>query len=106
MERWVARTKPRRLTVVNTPVSIGTGWADFADQLVLSKVSYFHFEGCAVEAAEEGTPSQPGSFVDHIDSLLNDVFSVVVSPSKGKSFKCSVFRRRSSLSSDDLLAEP
>jgi hypothetical protein len=35
---WLARTRPQSLAVTNTAVSIGTSWADFADQLALSKV--------------------------------------------------------------------
>ncbi len=66
----------------------------------------FNFEGCTVASELEGTLSQPDSFVAHINSLLGDVFSVVVTPTKGsETYRCSVFRRQSS-NFDALTAEP
>lgn len=56
----------------------------------------FRFEGCTVVSTLEGTLSQPDGFVDHINRLLDDVFSVVVTPTKGSAlYRCSVFRRHS-----------
>jgi len=81
--------------VINTVVSMGDSWAAFADQLALSKIQSVHFEGCTLMSREEGTVEQPGDFVAHINSLLDDVFSVLVTPPKGDSpYQCSVSRRR------------
>ncbi|CAL8460662.1 g192 [Coccomyxa elongata] len=93
---WVSKTRPQHLTVTDTVVSMGESWAAFADQLALSKIQSVHFEGCTLVSREEGTVEQPDDFVAHINFLLNDVFSVTVTPPKGPSpYQCSVSRRRS-----------
>ncbi len=98
LEGWVKKTRPQHLAVYDTVVSMGDSWAAFADQLALSKIQSVHFEGCTLVSKEEETVAQPDDFVAHVNSLLDDVFSVVVTPPKGTSpYQCSVSRRHLSV---------
>jgi len=55
---------------------VGSSWADFADQLALSKLGSVRIEGCSLASKTEGASQQPDALVKHIDSLLDDVFQV------------------------------
>ncbi len=55
---------------------MGSSWADFADQLALSKLGSVRIEGCSLASKTEGASQQPDALVKHIDSLLDDVFQV------------------------------
>lgn len=102
LKEWVDKTRPQHLAVYDTVVSMGDSWAAFADQLALSKIQSVHFEGCTLVSREEGTVEQPDDFVAHVNSLLDDVFSVNVTPPKGSSpYQCSVSRRHLILSSPE-----
>ena len=57
-------------------MSVGSSWADFADQLALSKLGSARIEGCSLASVAEGPSQEPLKLVEHIDSLLDDVFQV------------------------------
>ena len=57
-------------------MSVGSSWADFADQLALSKLGSARIEGCSLASVAEGPSLEPLKLVEHIDSLLDDVFQV------------------------------